>query len=112
MSLNYYLKIKNQYNLLIFSIDQIIDHYEEIINISYEERMQFEHKQEITNIISQFINSKNIYKRHKEHIETEKRIIDNIIFELCKHEYIEDTIDIDPDRSKVVCYCKTCGLTK
>ena len=29
----------------------------------------------------------------------------------CKHEYVEDTIDIDPDRSQTIKYCNRCMLT-
>ena len=29
----------------------------------------------------------------------------------CKHEYVEDTIDIDPDRSQSIKYCNKCMLT-
>lgn len=29
----------------------------------------------------------------------------------CKHEYVEDTIDNDPDRSQTIKYCNRCMLT-
>lgn len=29
----------------------------------------------------------------------------------CKHEYVDDYIDIDPDVSKRVCYCNKCWST-
>ena len=29
----------------------------------------------------------------------------------CKHEIIQDLIDIDPDRSKTIFYCKHCETT-
>ena len=29
----------------------------------------------------------------------------------CKHEIIDDLIDIDPDRSKTIFYCKHCETT-
>jgi hypothetical protein len=29
----------------------------------------------------------------------------------CKHEYIEDYIDIDPDTSKCITYCSICECT-
>jgi hypothetical protein len=29
----------------------------------------------------------------------------------CKHEYIEDDVDIDPDRSERITYCKKCMCT-
>lgn len=30
----------------------------------------------------------------------------------CRHEYVEDLIDIDYDRSQLVVYCQLCELTK
>jgi hypothetical protein len=30
----------------------------------------------------------------------------------CEHEWVKDLIDIDPDRSKEICYCIKCELTK
>jgi hypothetical protein len=34
--------------------------------------------------------------------------IDNHIRADCKHEYVEDYIDIDPEKSMRICYCKLC----
>lgn len=30
----------------------------------------------------------------------------------CTHEWVNDTIDIDPDRSQDICYCIKCEVTK
>lgn len=32
--------------------------------------------------------------------------------ETCVHEFEMDLIDIDPDRSMIIHYCKLCGYTK
>lgn len=37
--------------------------------------------------------------------------IDNFIFENCKHKIVDDYIDIDLDRSKLIYYCEKCGLS-
>ncbi len=29
----------------------------------------------------------------------------------CDHDFIDDTIDIDPDKSKSISYCKNCSYT-
>ena len=31
---------------------------------------------------------------------------------VCQHEWIEDEIDIDLDRSQRICYCKWCEISK
>lgn len=38
--------------------------------------------------------------------------INNDIQRLCDHEFVIDTIDIDPEKSKTVCYCSICEYTK
>jgi len=30
----------------------------------------------------------------------------------CKHQWVNDLIDVDPDRSKSICYCDYCFTTK
>jgi hypothetical protein len=30
----------------------------------------------------------------------------------CEHDWVNDTIDIDPDRSQNICYCVKCEITK
>jgi hypothetical protein len=34
------------------------------------------------------------------------------IQEECKHEWIDDLIDLDPDKSKIIYYCIICLETK
>ena len=30
----------------------------------------------------------------------------------CQHEWTKDFIDIDPEKSQIICYCIKCELTK
>jgi len=52
-----------------------------------------------------FINNNEL----NENIKTYKIIIKN---NLCEHKWVNDLIDIDPDRSQYICYCCKCELTK
>ena len=52
-----------------------------------------------------FINNNEL----NENIKTYKIIAKN---NLCEHEWVNDLIDIDPDRSQYICYCCKCELTK
>lgn len=36
----------------------------------------------------------------------------NQIYYMCQHEWIEDFIDISPEKSKKIIYCQSCLLTK
>ena len=48
----------------------------------------------------------------KENIVKLKYICDKKIQELCPHDFIDDMIDITPDRSEHITYCKICEYTK
>jgi hypothetical protein len=41
-------------------------------------------------------------------IENLTNIVEQKIKSVCKHEYVEDYIDVDPERSQRVCYCNKC----
>jgi hypothetical protein len=42
------------------------------------------------------------------HIESLTNIVEKRIKSECKHEYVEDYIDIDLERSQRICYCNKC----
>lgn len=39
------------------------------------------------------------------------KTIEKVLKVECKHEYEEDWIDIDPERSEKITYCKVCNCT-
>ena len=41
-----------------------------------------------------------------------KKYIRDKIINKCDHNWINDVIDIDPDRSQQICYCVKCEVTK
>lgn len=45
-------------------------------------------------------------------LDTLKLFIKNKISNICNHEWVYDTIDINPDRSQNICYCVKCEVTK
>jgi hypothetical protein len=53
-----------------------------------------------------------MYKKVINNFETLKAEITNNIKNICEHEWIEDDIDISPDRSQRICYCVKCEATK
>ena len=36
----------------------------------------------------------------------------NVIINICRHEWIIDYIDISPELSQTICYCVNCEVTK
>lgn len=109
MSLEYYLFCRKIYTDIILKLEDILESYEIMDNYNKEEkekglkgaRINFEHS-----------NSKNFFVEKKQNIMELKTICDVIINKLCEHEFEEDLIDITPDRSEKITYCKICEYTK
>jgi len=108
MSLNYYLFCKKSYDKIICNLENILSIFEEIDEFEKEEKDFF-----TTDTVSsnQTCNKKFFYEK-KEHIRILRALCIMKIFKMCNHEFIEDTIDIDPDRSKNIRYCKICEYTE
>lgn len=47
-----------------------------------------------------------------ENLEILKKSFEEKLCTICDHEWVNDLIDIDPDRSKEICYCLKCEITK
>jgi len=101
MDINYFLSSKKK-------LQKVLSHLNEI-KLSYCE-IQIER--------GDFINSEYI---HDEIYEYEKKIseleliienINQIILSNCEHTFVEDLIDITPDRSQHITYCTVCEYTK
>ena len=108
MSLDYYLFCKNKYKSIILNLDEIINTYE-LINdcTTAEEYLDHEHYE----IFKPEYNKNFFIKRRKYIIELINEC-EKKIQELCMHNYVDDLIDITPDRSKYITYCEFCRLTK
>jgi hypothetical protein len=52
------------------------------------------------------------FKRQLRFLENKMKLVDKQIKELCNHEYVEDWIDLDPDRSVKIKYCSICQTSK
>jgi hypothetical protein len=108
MSLNYYLFCKKSYDKIISDLENIISKFEEIDELAKEEKDLFTTADSL--LFNQTHNINFFYER-KEHIRILRALCNMKIFKMCNHEFIEDTIDIDPDRSKNIRYCKICEYT-
>ena len=63
--------------------------------------------------IENIIQIKNILLYCEKNNEINEMIknVDSFLFKYCRHEIIDDLIDIDPDRSKSIQYCEKCLIT-
>lgn len=108
MSLEYYIFCKKKYEEIILYLENILDSYDLIIDYTLsEENLDQNHFN-----IFQPDHNKNFFLNNLIHTKQLKKVCDNKIKKLCLHEYETDTIDITPERSENITYCKICGFTK
>ena len=112
MDVLFYLSLKKSYEKIKNNLENIIHYYNEINYISTSDQ-NFNKKTSINPNIYFEINDDLInYKKKLENICLTIKIINNLLFINCKHNFIEDTIDITPDKSKHIIYCSICECTK
>ena len=102
MSLEYYLYCKKSYNKIMDKLDSIIDIIEELGNAEDENNKNslLNHKKHKTFFINK-----------KSHITGLTQLCNTKIMKLCKHEIVEDDLDLTPERSQKVRYCTICEYT-
>jgi len=108
MSLDYYMFCRERYNEIIFGLENIIENYNFLIDsANSEENLDNNHYE-----IFQQENNLHFFTTKLNHIKLLKNICDAKINILCNHDFENDTIDINPERSRNITYCKFCGYTK
>jgi hypothetical protein len=100
MSIETYYLLRNKCN-------QIIKEYEYIIQL-YEDIKQIEEFEQVDELENQY----NIIKDKIQHVKYIKNTYDEKIYQLCCHDFVEDTIDIHPEKCKVIRYCQICEYTE
>ena len=112
MSLEYYLFCRENVNEIITNLENIVQNCE---IITHNTDLELE-KNNDEIFLSLF--KKKIHKKFFSTIEqfTDfkqiKKLCDDKIVQLCSHEFVDDSIDIDPDKSENITYCTICGFTK
>jgi len=117
MSLDYLLKMKNENDYTIAYLKEINHNYakmkaETVVSLidtsSHVNEDILQYNKDITEINANL-------NQQDEHLKQLILLNDKIqskLTSMCKHEWVEDTIDIDPDRSQTIEYCKICQTTK
>ena len=105
MSLEYYLCCRKKYYEIIANLDNILEAYDTIIYcIAKHDNLELEYIQKIK--------GKTFFIEEREYIIKQRNKCNDVINNLCNHEFEEDMIDITPDRSQRIVYCKICEYTK
>ena len=108
--INYFLLLKDNYNSMLSNIDKLIETCE-IINECNEELI-ISNKETELHILFNPNSNKEFFEERKKQIQYLKNLCDQSIYSLCKHEFVSDDIDIDPDKSKTISYCRLCELNE
>jgi hypothetical protein len=53
-----------------------------------------------------------IKEQDNEHLKNALEQLNHFLIQNCSHDYVDDFIDIDPDRSMQITYCTKCMMTK
>lgn len=109
-------KILNLKNTIEYE-NSILDSYNNIIlefdhnDINYINQNNIDSK-ELNSIIKGYLtNTKEMNQSKIEYNKKNIKKLNNLLFKICKHQWIIDSIDIDPDKSKTIKYCSLCHLT-
>jgi len=105
MDINYFLFCRDKYDKIIGSLDNILENLDDIHFLT--DRYVPE---EIINTHVMFTKpiNNNMFLQQKLYVQYLKSECLKHIYSLCEHEFIDDTIDIDPDTSNTIRYCKYC----
>ena len=109
MTLFFNLEMKKKNDNIIKELEQTI--------ISYNDIMSYINDNCDYNYIT--VDLINFYNNLCVECEEQIKILKDIqtlndirIYEQCEHDFITDIIDIDPEKSKTICYCTICELSK
>ena len=111
MSLYYFLMCKKTIEANEIFIDELISNYE---TMYYELVKQYECMSDC----NEHDYYKNILKTRSDFINKKKEneellaLCKTKIYKLCNHNFIDDEIDVTPERTKQITYCTICESTK
>ena len=94
-NIDYFLFLKKKYIVILSYLIEIINTYEELSLHNNEFFLQYDKYKNELHEIKYLINN-----------------VNNTICQLCDHIFVEDEIDLSPDMSKRIEYCKVCEYTK
>jgi hypothetical protein len=108
MDINYFLFLKGKYNSMLSNINNIIEMCKDIDEYS-EELSNYDNE---LHIIFNSDTNRKIFVERKRKVQYSINLCNQYIHSLCKHDIIKDEIDIDPDKSMTISYCRLCELSE
>jgi hypothetical protein len=117
MSLEYYLFCRKSYDKIIQELEYIINVFEDIDDFEdIDHSLDHFLDHSLDNYIDNYIDKKNhkektFFIKKMSNIKEIRNKFQEKIINLCCHDMVEDSIDISPDDSKNIRYCKICEYT-
>jgi hypothetical protein len=114
MDINYFLFLRRKYNKILEHIDFINSELDEIktsIETFINDNDKCINNEEKEHIEVLTYNKLNYDIRKKYYILSIRDTLNQQIKNMCNHEFETDTIDINPDESRTISYCKICEFT-
>jgi hypothetical protein len=105
MDINYFLLLKNKYNNILTNLETIIEDCDDIR--CYTDEYVSSNNKSLYMVFNPHL-TKAKFIENKKYVEQLKNTCIQCINSNCNHEFIEDVIDISPDRSKTIRYCRFC----
>jgi len=105
----FYDELKNKNINLILHLKDEINLYDEITTYINENCI---YNYVATDLVNFYQKKKTDCEKKIETFTNLKNNIDDKIYYLCEHHFITDIIDFEIDKSKEICYCSICNLTK
>ena len=109
---------------MLTHIDSELNHYDNFkqkalkikesmkhLNTDYFKKIQ-RHRHELFQQYLEFIDDEHSWDNIQNNLTEIKSFVKEQLKNRCNHIWVTDLIDIDPDRSKTICYCSLCEIEK
>jgi len=103
------IEMKIKHEILIKQLEETVFLYNEIMS-SINENCVYNYS--MVDLINFYNNLSAECEEQIRLIKNASELNKNKIYELCDHDFITDIIDIDPEKTKTICYCTICELSK
>lgn len=108
MSLEYYLLCRNKYDNIILHLKEIIENYDDIF--LHTANLDLDEAENIMDFY-QHNTHKDQFVSKLKCVTSLRQICESKIKQICNHEFVTDMIDINPERSQNITFCRICDYT-
>lgn len=105
------MKLRKKYLSVQNQLESIIDEYNSIIH-DPKALLGLHMESPIFTDSSQLIKKRNLIQEEIIYVKQTISKLQTKIQSLCEHDFVDDLIDVDCDKSKHITYCNKCELTK